>query len=39
VTKALILSALSTMAGLGFLLVMGTLVGRTLALLVKRRND
>lgn len=35
--RVLILTALSTLAGLGMLLLLGTLVGRTLALLIRRR--
>lgn len=35
---ALILTALSTLAGLGMLLLLGTLVGRALAGLIQRRD-
>lgn len=37
--RGLILAALSTLAGLGLLLLLGTLVGRTLALLIHRRDS
>lgn len=36
--KALIVTALTTLAGLGLLFVLGTLVGRTFAALLNRRD-